>query len=39
MNYKILIVEDDVDISNLLTKILNRSNYHIVQAYSGMMLE
>lgn len=34
-NIKILIVEDDVDINNLLNKILNRQGYSVRSAYSG----
>lgn len=32
---KILIVEDDIDINNLLAKILKKEGYEPVQAYSG----
>lgn len=32
---KILIVEDDADINNLLSKVLKRADYEIIQAYSG----
>lgn len=34
-NIKILIVEDDIDINNLLNEILIDEEYHIVQSYSG----
>ena len=32
---KILIIEDDTDINNLLTKIMRRQGYEAVQAFSG----
>jgi len=32
---KILIVEDDSDINNLLSKILKKADYEVVQAFSG----
>ena len=35
MNYKILIVEDDTDINNLLKKILVTAGYDVAQAFSG----
>ncbi|GAA0736419.1 response regulator transcription factor [Clostridium oceanicum] len=34
-NINILIVEDDVDINNLLYKILTKENYNVTRAYSG----
>lgn len=34
-NIKILIVEDDIDINNLLAEILFDERYHITQSYSG----
>ena len=33
--YKLLIVEDDTDINNLLKKILKDAGYEIEQAFSG----
>lgn len=35
MQYKIMVVEDDADISELLAKILRASGYGVVQAFSG----
>lgn len=35
MPYKILIVEDDSDINHLLRRILQKSNFETIQAYSG----
>lgn len=34
-NTKILIVEDDIDINNLLSKIMQKQGYETVQAFSG----
>ncbi|OPJ57904.1 response regulator transcription factor [Clostridium oryzae] len=31
----ILVVEDNMDINNLLSKILSRNNYNVISAYSG----
>lgn len=43
MQYKILVVEDDADINELLVKILKEADYKAVQAFSGteamLMLE
>ncbi|MDD6769378.1 response regulator transcription factor [Inconstantimicrobium porci] len=36
---KVLIVEDDVDINNLLMKILKKEDYEVVQAFSGSEAE
>lgn len=33
--YKVLIVEDDIDINNLLKEFLIRANYQVVQAFTG----
>ena len=42
-NYKIMIVEDDVNIGNMLQEALEMENYIITRAYSGtealMLLE
>lgn len=38
-NINILIVEDDVDINNLLNKILNKHGYNVRSAYSGSEAE
>lgn len=35
MNTKILIIEDDKDINEMLTKLLISNNYEVVNAYSG----
>lgn len=35
MQYNILIVEDEIDISKLLYKILTSAGYHVQQAFSG----
>ena len=36
MNHiKILVVEDDMDINNLLVELLTGQNYEVVSAYSG----
>lgn len=35
MLYTIMIVEDDADINNLLTKILRQADYQVTQVYSG----
>lgn len=35
MHYKILVVEDNTDINQLLTKILTIANYTVLQAFSG----
>lgn len=39
MLYTVLIVEDEPDINALLTKILRRSDYKVVQAFSGTEAE
>ncbi len=39
MQYKILIVEDDTDINNLLSKILSAEGYRTMQAFSGTEAE
>lgn len=39
MQYKILIVEDDSDINNLLSKILSAEEYGTMQAFSGTEAE
>lgn len=39
MAYKILIVEDDVDINGLLSKIMKKQGYETVQAFSGTEAE
>lgn len=31
----VLVVEDDIDVNNLITKILKNKKYHVIQAYSG----
>ena len=36
---KVLIVEDDVDINNLIMKILKKEDYEVVQAFSGSEAE
>lgn len=33
--YKILIVEDDIDINNLILKTLSKKGYEVIQAFSG----
>lgn len=35
MKYKILVVEDEADINELLVKILKGADYHTIQAFSG----
>ena len=35
MNYTILIIEDDKDINEMLTKLLTNNNYNVLNAYSG----
>ncbi len=35
MNSTILIIEDDKDINEMLTKLLNNNNYNVLNAYSG----
>lgn len=35
MNSKILIIEDDIDINEMLTKLLTNNNYNVMNAYSG----
>jgi len=35
MLYTILVVEDDADINNLLTKMLRQADYQVTQVYSG----
>ncbi|MBQ1496630.1 MAG: response regulator transcription factor [Bacilli bacterium] len=35
MNSKILIIEDDKDINEMLTKLLTNNNYNVLNAYSG----
>mgnify|MGYP000993852214 CR=1 FL=1 len=34
-NINILVVEDDNDINNMLTRLLEKNSYNVVQAYSG----
>ncbi|NEZ47127.1 response regulator transcription factor [Clostridium niameyense] len=34
-NINILVVEDDNDINTMLTKLMKKNNYNVVQAYSG----
>lgn len=34
-NIKILVVEDDNDINNMLARLMNKNGYDVVQAYSG----
>lgn len=35
MNSTILIIEDDKDINEMLTKLLTNNNYNVLNAYSG----
>lgn len=35
MNYTIMVVEDDADINQLLTRILHGADYHVTQVFSG----
>ena len=35
MDYKILVVEDEPDINNLLARILREEDYKVLQAFSG----
>ena len=35
MNSTILIIEDDKDINEMLTKLLTNNNYNVMNAYSG----
>lgn len=34
-NISILVIEDDNDINNMLTKLMKRNGYNVIQAYSG----
>lgn len=35
MNNTILIIEDDIDINDMITKLLSSNNYKVINAYSG----
>ena len=35
MDYRILVVEDEPDINNLLARILREEDYKVLQAFSG----